>query len=290
MIIVDTEIILNTKALAKILDYDRLYPDRETAGILIGKVHDTYIEVTDMESGEQKGNAAHVQIDDQTMIDIVNKVTSLEGDLSIIGWWHSHPNIGAHIFSSTDVNTQNAYQSLFERAIAFVIDQEKFKRTANFTDLDTRFYRVDGSKSYAIPYELRGDPANEIRLFLAQDDPTTYVDEKTLIIVPTINKSTLRRLKKQLASPSVGKILHESEIVTLKHLTELHTSIESASPGPGTFEQSEQVEQIDELLSDLHHRLTEFEFQDYTRMSNLLLSASIAFFGMLSTILLLFSL
>ena len=100
------------------------------------------------------------------LIDIVNKVTSKGDDLSIVGWWHSHPNIGAHIFSSTDVNTQNAYQALFDRAIAFVIDQEKFKRTADFVDLDTRFYRVDGSKSYAIPYELRGDPANEIRLIL----------------------------------------------------------------------------------------------------------------------------
>ena len=262
----------------------------ETAGILVGKVHDTHIEITDMESGEQKGNAAHVQIDDQTLIDIVNKVTSKDDDLSIVGWWHSHPNIGAHIFSSTDVNTQNAYQSLFARAIAFVIDQEKFKRTANFIDLDTRFYRVDGNKSYAIPYELRGDPANEIRLFLAQDDPTTYIDEKTLIIVPTIDKLALKRLKKQLKLPSVNNILSESEIVTLKHLTELHASVESSSPGPGTFEQSEQVDQIDELLTDLHHRLTEFEFQNYTRMSNFLLSASIAFFGVLSTILLLFSL
>jgi proteasome lid subunit RPN8/RPN11 len=289
VIIVDTEIILNTKALAKILDYDRLYPDRETAGILIGKVHDTHIEVTDMESGGQKGNAAHVQIDDQTLIDIVNKVTSKGDDSSIIGWWHSHPNIGAHIFSSTDINTQNAYQALFERAIAFVIDQEKFKRTANFTDLDTRFYRVDGSKSYAIPYELRGDPANEIHLFLAQDDPTTYVDEKTLIIVPTINRTTLNRLKKQLNSPSLNRILDESEIVTLKHLTELHSSIETASPGPGTLEQSEQVDQIDKLLTNLHYRLKEFEFQDYTKMSNFLLSASIAFFGILSMMLLFYS-
>ena len=285
-----SEIILNTKALAKILDYDRLYPDRETAGILIGKVHDTHIEITDMESGGQKGNAAHVQIDDQTLIDIVNKVTSKGDDLSIVGWWHSHPNIGAHIFSSTDVHTQNAYQSLFARAIAFVIDQEKFKRTADFVDLDTRFYRVDGNKSYAIPYELRGDPANEIRLFLAQDDPTTYIDEKTLIIVPTINKLALRRLKKQLNLPSVNNLLSETEIVTLKHLTDLHASVEASSPGPGTFEQSEQVDQIDDLLTNLHYRLTEFEFQDYTRMSNFLLSASIAFFGILSMLLILFSL
>ena len=49
MIIVTPEVILNTKALAKILDYDRLYPDRETAGLLVGKVYDTHIEVVVMD-------------------------------------------------------------------------------------------------------------------------------------------------------------------------------------------------------------------------------------------------
>ena len=88
----------------------------------------------------------------------------------------------------------------------------------------------------------------------------------------------------------MNKILHESEIVTLKHLTDLHASVEASSPGPGTFEQSEHVDQIDELLTNLHYRLNEFEFQDYTRLSNLFLSFSIVFFGIISTILLLYSL
>ena len=56
--------------------------------------------------------------------------------------------------SSTDINTQEIYQSLMDNAIAVVIDSVKFMKTMNIQDLDMRVFRIDNDKPISLEFEV----------------------------------------------------------------------------------------------------------------------------------------
>lgn len=58
----------------------------------------------------------------------VNKLINLEYswlltyfDFIILGWYHSHPGFGCWL-SGVDINTQQSFEALSERAVAVVVD------------------------------------------------------------------------------------------------------------------------------------------------------------------------
>lgn len=51
----------------------------------------------------------------------------------VVGWYHSHPGFGCWL-SGVDINTQQSFEALSERAVAVVVDpiqSVKGKVTAN---------------------------------------------------------------------------------------------------------------------------------------------------------------
>ncbi len=63
------------------------------------------------------------------------------------------PNLTAFM-SSTDINTQEIYQSLMDNAIAVVIDSVKFMKTMNIQDLDMKVFRIDNNKPISLEFEV----------------------------------------------------------------------------------------------------------------------------------------
>jgi proteasome lid subunit RPN8/RPN11/ribosomal protein L37AE/L43A len=114
---------INKKALAKIRKEARS-TDREIIGVLIGKVYDNLLVVTDAVSGEQASGMTRVRLDNMTLAKIVNKI--MEGKIrgNILGWYHSHPGFGVFM-SATDVGTQQMLQQFSSKVAALVIDPKE---------------------------------------------------------------------------------------------------------------------------------------------------------------------
>ena len=111
---------INRKALAKIRKEARS-TEREIIGVLIGKVYDNLLVVTDAVSGEQASGMTRVKLDNITLAKIVNKI--MEGKITgnILGWYHSHPGFGVFM-SATDIGTQQMLQQFSSKVAALVID------------------------------------------------------------------------------------------------------------------------------------------------------------------------
>jgi len=111
---------INKKALAKIRKEARA-TDHEIIGVLIGKVYDNLLVVTDAVSGEQASGATRVKLDNVTLAKIVNRI--MEGEIkgNILGWYHSHPGFGVFM-SATDIGTQQMLQQFSRKVAALVID------------------------------------------------------------------------------------------------------------------------------------------------------------------------
>ncbi|MFX1298823.1 MAG: hypothetical protein ACFFD2_28690, partial [Promethearchaeota archaeon] len=61
----------------------------------------------------------------------------------IIGWYHSHPKMGAHFFSATDIATQKRYQHFLNQAVGLVLDPYNYMMSGQPKDLDIHVWRVD---------------------------------------------------------------------------------------------------------------------------------------------------
>merc|ERR1719362_2113792 len=70
----------------------------------------------------QSGTAVSVEAVDpvfqQKMIAMLAQTNRKE---KVVGWYHSHPGFGCWL-SSVDVNTQQSFEQLNERAVAVVVD------------------------------------------------------------------------------------------------------------------------------------------------------------------------
>ncbi len=118
------------------------------------------------------GTAGHVVVEDAEMAEIADELGNGRENESIIGWWHSHPGMGAKFMSGTDVATQQKYQKIFPYAVALVIDPVKFLQTGKIEDLDYKCYTII-DKNYESLETKIADDQNEILI-------TTFKSMKSL--------------------------------------------------------------------------------------------------------------
>ena len=95
----------------------------EVMGLMLGEFVDDYtVRVVDVFAMPQSGTGVSVEAVDpvfQTkMMDMLKQTGRSE---TVVGWYHSHPGFGCWL-SSVDINTQQSFEQLNQRAVAVVID------------------------------------------------------------------------------------------------------------------------------------------------------------------------
>ncbi|PNW88033.1 hypothetical protein CHLRE_01g011500v5 [Chlamydomonas reinhardtii] len=122
---VDTaeQIYISSLALLKMLKHGRAGVPMEVMGLMLGEFVDDYtVRVVDVFAMPQSGTGVSVEAVDpvfQTkMLDMLKQVGRPE---MVVGWYHSHPGFGCWL-SGVDINTQQSFEALNNRAVAVVVD------------------------------------------------------------------------------------------------------------------------------------------------------------------------
>lgn len=123
--VVDTSemIHISSLALLKMLKHGRAGVPMEVMGLMLGEFVDDYtVRVIDVFAMPQSGTGVSVEAVDpvfQTkMLDMLKQTGRPE---QVVGWYHSHPGFGCWL-SSVDINTQQSFEALNQRAVAVVVD------------------------------------------------------------------------------------------------------------------------------------------------------------------------
>ena len=139
--IIRSPVYLKYKAYDKIIGYATRYANeyinkkewKEVFGILIGTVKEDYLVIVKDAIPIRVGGKAEVELDSIHYVDVSQiDETIYEQDKEsnstdfIVGWWHSHPNLG-FFFSETDCQTQLGYQSPNPFAVGIIFDLTKIK-------------------------------------------------------------------------------------------------------------------------------------------------------------------
>lgn len=114
---------ISSLALLKMLKHGRAGVPMEVMGLLLGTIVDDYtVSVVDVFAMPQSGTGVSVEAVDpvfQTkMLDMLRQTGRNE---VVVGWYHSHPGFGCWL-SSVDINTQQSFEQLNQRAVAIVVD------------------------------------------------------------------------------------------------------------------------------------------------------------------------
>jgi 26S proteasome regulatory subunit N11 len=114
---------ISSLALLKMLKHGRAGVPMEVMGLMLGEFVDEYtVRVVDVFAMPQSGTGVSVEAVDpvfQTkMLDMLRQTGRPE---MVVGWYHSHPGFGCWL-SSVDVNTQQSFEQLNQRAVAVVVD------------------------------------------------------------------------------------------------------------------------------------------------------------------------
>merc|ERR1712019_243988 len=122
---VDTaeQVYISSLALLKMLKHGRAGVPMEVMGLMLGEFVDDYtVRVVDVFAMPQSGTGVSVEAVDpvfQTkMLDMLKQTGRNE---MVVGWYHSHPGFGCWL-SGVDINTQQSFEQLNERAVAVVVD------------------------------------------------------------------------------------------------------------------------------------------------------------------------
>ena len=139
--IIRSPVYLKYKAYDRIIGYATRYANeyinkkewKEVFGILIGTVKEEYLVIVKDAIPIRVGGKAEVELDsihytDVSQIDetIYEKDKESNSTDFIVGWWHSHPNLG-FFFSETDCQTQLGYQSPNPFAVGIIFDPAKIR-------------------------------------------------------------------------------------------------------------------------------------------------------------------
>merc|ERR1711909_87657 len=123
--VVDTaeQVYISSLALLKMLKHGRAGVPMEVMGLMLGEFVDDYtVRVIDVFAMPQSGTGVSVEAVDPVfqakMLDMLKQVGRPE---MVVGWYHSHPGFGCWL-SGVDINTQQSFEALSERAVAVVID------------------------------------------------------------------------------------------------------------------------------------------------------------------------
>lgn len=114
---------ISSLALLKMLKHGRAGIPMEVMGLMLGEFVDDYtVYVIDVFAMPQSGTGVSVEAVDpvfQTkMLDMLKQTGRSE---MVVGWYHSHPGFGCWL-SNVDINTQQSFEALNQRAVAVVID------------------------------------------------------------------------------------------------------------------------------------------------------------------------
>jgi len=114
---------ISSLSLLKMLKHGRAGVPMEVMGLMLGEFVDDYtVRVVDVFAMPQSGTSVSVESVDpvyQTkMLDMLQQTNRPE---MVVGWYHSHPGFGCWL-SGTDVNTQQSFEQLNQRAVAVVVD------------------------------------------------------------------------------------------------------------------------------------------------------------------------
>eukprot|EP00045_Choanoeca_perplexa_P006191 m.52477 g.52477 ORF g.52477 m.52477 type:complete len:313 (-) comp13505_c0_seq1:1116-2054(-) len=114
---------ISSLALLKMLKHGRAGIPMEVMGLMLGEFVDDYtVRVIDVFAMPQNGTGVSVEAVDpvfQTkMLDMLKQTGRPE---MVVGWYHSHPGFGCWL-SGVDINTQQSFEALNQRAVAVVID------------------------------------------------------------------------------------------------------------------------------------------------------------------------
>mmetsp|Transcript_3037 Transcript_3037/g.8888 ORF Transcript_3037/g.8888 Transcript_3037/m.8888 type:complete len:311 (+) Transcript_3037:119-1051(+) len=123
--VVDTaeKVQISSLALLKMLKHGRAGVPMEVMGLMLGQFVDDYtINCVDVFAMPQSGTGVSVEAVDpvfQTkMLEMLKQTGRPE---MVVGWYHSHPGFGCWM-SGVDINTQQSFEALNQRAVAVVID------------------------------------------------------------------------------------------------------------------------------------------------------------------------
>eukprot|EP00123_Amoebidium_parasiticum_P014805 comp22651_c0_seq1/m.34917 comp22651_c0_seq1/g.34917 ORF comp22651_c0_seq1/g.34917 comp22651_c0_seq1/m.34917 type:complete len:311 (-) comp22651_c0_seq1:46-978(-) len=114
---------ISSLALLKMLKHGRAGVPMEVMGLMLGEFVDDYtVRVVDVFAMPQSGTGVSVEAVDpvfQTkMLDMLRQTGRPE---IVVGWYHSHPGFGCWL-SGVDINTQQSFEALNQRAVAVVVD------------------------------------------------------------------------------------------------------------------------------------------------------------------------
>lgn len=123
--VVDTAemIHISSLALLKMLKHGRAGVPLEVMGLMLGEFVDDYtVRVIDVFAMPQSGSGVSVEAVDEVfqtkMLDMLKQTGRPE---TVVGWYHSHPGFGCWL-SGVDINTQQNFEALNQRAVAVVVD------------------------------------------------------------------------------------------------------------------------------------------------------------------------
>ncbi len=148
-------ILIHPMAFYKIIEHSSKDLHKEVAGYLIGKIKRGIIKIIDTATTQQKATSTHVKMNDLEIIKVTELLEKRMSKQIILGWYHSHPKMGAHFFSHTDINTQTRYQKFLPQAIGLVIDPYKFTISSKYEDIDCHIYHIKEKKLQNIKYPIK---------------------------------------------------------------------------------------------------------------------------------------
>ncbi|MBS7625473.1 Mov34/MPN/PAD-1 family protein [Candidatus Bathyarchaeota archaeon] len=110
-------------------------PDEEVVGLLVGRVVGNTVVVEEaIACRASYSDVTEVAMDPKNLAEIVDKIMREGGGRSIVGWYHSHPGLGAFL-SDVDVKTQLTLQQ-FSHVIALVVDPLKEEFGFFYVDME----------------------------------------------------------------------------------------------------------------------------------------------------------
>jgi len=114
---------ISSLALLKMLKHGRAGVPMEVMGLMLGEFIDQYtVRVIDVFAMPQNGTGVSVEAVDEVfqtqMLDMLKQTGRSE---IVVGWYHSHPGFGCWL-SGVDMNTQQNFEQLNDRAVAVVVD------------------------------------------------------------------------------------------------------------------------------------------------------------------------
>merc|ERR1712174_182637 len=114
---------VSSLALLKMLKHGRAGVPMGVMGLMLGEYVDEYtVKVVDVFAMPQSGTGVSVEAVDPVfqakMLDMLKQTGRPE---MVVGWYHSHPGFGCWL-SGVDINTQQSFEALSDRAVAVVVD------------------------------------------------------------------------------------------------------------------------------------------------------------------------